>query len=236
MRTPSPTRTSLPVRPWRYAYCAVAALALGLHVNAAGQQQQPTPSPTPQTTPTAAAETIVFFRHGEKPPNGLGQLTCRGLNRALALPPVLLAKFGRPDYLFAPNPAVKVRDGTLEGYDYIRPLATIEPTAIYLGMPVNTDFGYDAIGPLAHELTQPHYAGKLIFVAWEHRMLDEMVKRLMIRFGGNGAEVPPWPADDYDSLYVLRIDRHNAANPISFTHDHEGLDGLSADCPESKRP
>ena len=235
MRTPSPTRTSLPVRPWRYAYCAVAALALGLHVNAAGQQQ-PTPSPTPQTTPTAAAETIVFFRHGEKPPNGLGQLTCRGLNRALALPPVLLAKFGRPDYLFAPNPAVKVRDGTLEGYDYIRPLATIEPTAIFLGMPVNTDFGYDAIGPLAHELTQPRYAGKLIFVAWEHLKLEVVVKDLLRTFGGNPKEVPSWPGGDYDSLYVLRLEQRAAApQAITFTHDHEGLEDLSDDCPEPKR-
>jgi len=36
-----------------------------------------------------AEETIVFFRHGEKPSAGLGQLTCQGLNRALALPDVL---------------------------------------------------------------------------------------------------------------------------------------------------
>ena len=26
-------------------------------------------------------KTIVFFRHGEKPSGGLGQLTCQGLNR-----------------------------------------------------------------------------------------------------------------------------------------------------------
>ena len=36
-------------------------------------------------------ETIVCIRHGEKPLLGLGQLTCKGLNRALALPQVLLA-------------------------------------------------------------------------------------------------------------------------------------------------
>ena len=54
-----------------------------------------------------AEETIVFFRHGEKPAGGLGQLTCQGLNRALALPGVLLDKFGTPDYLYAPNPAVE---------------------------------------------------------------------------------------------------------------------------------
>jgi hypothetical protein len=39
-------------------------------------------------------ETIVCVRHGEKPPGSFGQLTCRGLNRSLALPDVLLKKFG----------------------------------------------------------------------------------------------------------------------------------------------
>ena len=40
------------------------------------------------SAPAVAAEreTIVFMRHGEKPPEGLGQLDCQGLNRALALP------------------------------------------------------------------------------------------------------------------------------------------------------
>src|SRR5580692_7372024 len=53
-------------------------------------------------------ETIVCIRHGEKPPGGLGQLNCRGLNRALALPDVLLKKFGTPQFIFAPNPMHKV--------------------------------------------------------------------------------------------------------------------------------
>lgn len=38
-----------------------------------------------------AETTIVIIRHGEKPSAGLGQLSCQGLNRALALPQVLLA-------------------------------------------------------------------------------------------------------------------------------------------------
>src|SRR4051812_22553891 len=57
-----------------------------------------------------ADETIVFFRHGEKPSGGYGQLTCQGFNRALALPHVLTGKFGTPDVLYAPSPAVKVTD------------------------------------------------------------------------------------------------------------------------------
>ena len=84
-----------------------------------------------------ADQTIVFFRHGEKPSGGYGQLTCQGLNRALALPGVLAAGFGRPNYLYAPDPTVKVPDAAGSFY-YVRPLATIEPTAIRFGMPVST--------------------------------------------------------------------------------------------------
>jgi len=36
-----------------------------------------------------AEETIVFMRHGEKPSDGYGQLTCQGFNRSLAIPTVL---------------------------------------------------------------------------------------------------------------------------------------------------
>jgi hypothetical protein len=87
---------------------------------------------------TQTVETIVSIRHGEKPPGGLGQLTCRGLNRALALPTVLLAKYGSPQFVFAPNPTQKVDGKGHNEYFYVRPLATIEPTAIRCGLPVNT--------------------------------------------------------------------------------------------------
>src|SRR5436305_74785 len=81
-------------------------------------------------------ETIVIMRHAEKPPGGLGQLTCQGLNRAIALPKVLNSKFGKPDFIFAPNPAVQVNEGGGKGkFYYVRPLATIEPTAISYSMP-----------------------------------------------------------------------------------------------------
>ena len=55
-------------------------------------------------------ETIVLVRHGEKPADGLGQLNCQGLNRALALPAVIGKLFGRPDAVFAPDPAQSKED------------------------------------------------------------------------------------------------------------------------------
>jgi hypothetical protein len=73
----------------------------------------------------AADERIVFVRHGEKPRDGLGQLNCRGLNRALALPAFIAAQFGKPDAIFAPNPADQKNDNG-KPYDYVRPLITIE--------------------------------------------------------------------------------------------------------------
>jgi hypothetical protein len=180
----------------------------------------------------STTETIVIFRHGEKPEKGLGQLTCRGLNRALALPAVLDAKFGRPDYLFAPDPAVQVHDGLFGEYSYVRPLATIEPTAIRLGMNVNAQIGYTDIDKLEAELTQPKYASAKIFVAWEHVYEERLTKHLLNRFGGDASKVPSWPNSEFDMIYVVRIVRSGGKTTATFTLDHEGLDNkLSDQCP-----
>src|SRR5213079_2990596 len=144
-------------------------------------------------------QTIVFFRHGEKPSGGYGQLTCQGLNRALALPTVLLANYGRPAYLYAPNPAVKISDPAGSFY-YVRPLATIEPLAIKLGLPVNTKYGYNSISTLQPALISSGYANATIFVAWEHLELQKLVQNIMTTYGG-GVTVPAWASTDYDSLY-----------------------------------
>ena len=111
-----------------------------------------------------AEQTIVFFRHGEKPSGGLGQLTCQGLNRALALPSVLIGKFGTPDYLYAPNPAVKMSDPAGSFY-YVRPLATIEPVAIRAGKSVNSRYGYNDITGLRNILVTSAKANATVFVA-----------------------------------------------------------------------
>jgi len=174
-------------------------------------------------------ETLVCIRHCEKPPGGLGQLTCRGLNRALALPNVLLPRYGRPQFFFAPNPAQKV--DSKEGYYYVRPLATIEPTAIRCGLPVNTQFGFQEIKGLEKELKKPAYQNATVFVAWEHGMLDDFAKALVKHHGGDLAQVPPWPDADYDTIFVFKITRDAGKESFSFTIEHEGLNNLSDKCP-----
>jgi len=176
-----------------------------------------------------------MVRHGEKPPGGLGQLTCRGLNRALALPSVLIGRFGKPDFIYAPNPSVQVDDGNPQPtYSYVRPLATIEPTAIRLGMPVNTQIGFLQIAELQQALLQQAYAHSLIFVAWEHLKLYEFAKQMLQSYGTTTAQLPQWPNDDYETIYVFHITRsgNNGAPRATLEIQKEDLGkALSDVCP-----
>jgi hypothetical protein len=204
--------------------CAIS-LVLALVTHLPGQTQQPAEAAD------AKVETIVFIRHAEKPEAGLGQLDCRGLNRALALPTVLVSKFGKLDQIYAPDPTGKVHDpaGT---FDYLRPLATIEPTAVRLGMPVNCDYRYDHIKELETELLSPERLGQVILVVWEHHFLNQMVKDLVQTKGGDPKQVPDWPGSEYDRIDILRIPAGNG--PIAFVQDHENLNHLGDDCPGAK--
>lgn len=177
----------------------------------------------------ADVETIVFLRHGERTAEEIGQLTAKGLNRSLALPEVLLGRFGVPQFIFAPDPARDLVGGHhgMPYSDYVRPLATIEPTAIRCGLPVNTSFGFKEIAGLERELLKPAYRNAVVFVSWEHHYEAMLAAKMIADLGGPAGEVPAWPSRDFDSLYVVRIRREGGKTSVSFTHDHEGLDGVS---------
>ena len=192
----------------------------------------------PGSAQAPSSETIVLLRHGEKPFGGLGQLTCKGLNRALALPSVLIGRYGKPDLLYAPNPSQQVNDGkAVPTYSYVRPLATIEPTAIRLAMPVNTQIGFLQIDELQKELLQPAYAHSLIFVAWEHEKLRDFAVQMLTSYGTNPAQVPEWTNDDYETIYVFHITRsgQNGTPHATLEIQKEGLGNTLSDaCPGSK--
>ena len=179
--------------------------------------------------PAGAEETIVFLRHGEKPSGGLGQLTCQGLNRSLALPSVLIGRYGTPDYVYAPNPNVKMNDPAGSFY-YVRPLATIEPTAIRAGISVNTSAGFTDIASLQTLLIKSSKANATIFVAWEHAYLVKAVQNIMNQYGG-GQTVPAWTTGDYDSLYVVRVTYTSTGITARFDRDSEDLNGQPTGCP-----
>jgi len=178
-----------------------------------------------------AVETIVFIRHGEKPEGGFGQLNCQGLNRALALAPIIAKSFGRPDAIFAPNPSRPKEDaGRL--YDYVRPLATIEPTAIWFGLPVDVSLDFQDKEGLQAALENRRVPDHnvFVFVAWEHRQIAPIVRALLAAHGADAEmvkKVQDWDRKDFDSMYVLTISETKA----TFDQKHEGLDGQPDGCP-----
>ena len=181
---------------------------------------------------TRNREVIVLVRHGEKPPQGLGQLTCRGLNRALLLPGFFAEHFAKPDYIFAPDPSVKATEihGDGRRYDYVRPLETIAPTAIRLGMPIDTQLPYNDPGRLADVLLDAPYRSATVFVAWEHQNLVDFAA-IVLRRMGSSAEVPPWDNSDYDRVFVLTIDWSKPAAELAVRS--EGLKEISDQCPNA---
>jgi hypothetical protein len=176
-----------------------------------------------------AEQTIVFLRHAEKPSAGLGQLTCQGLNRALALPTILISRYGTPDFVYAPNPEMKMSDPGGSFY-YVRPLATIEPTAIRAAKSVNTKYGFTEITGLQSLLIQSTKADSTIFVVWDHVYLPKIVQNIMNQYGG-GVQVPAWTTGDYDSLYVVHVN-YGSTISATFHIDKQGLNGQPTTCPQ----
>jgi hypothetical protein len=179
-----------------------------------------------------AQETIVAIRHAEKPPTSLGQLTCKGLNRALALPKVLIPRYGKPDRIYAPDPGTRVGQLGNLSYSYVRPLMTIEPTAIQLELPVNALIGFKNVGQLRKEILAQENANSVIYLAWEHVYLNEFAKRLLKAYGKDQSAVPDWPNDEYDRIYVFRIKDMDGKKELTFSVESQGLTGsLSDKCP-----
>jgi len=181
-----------------------------------------------------AIERIVCIRHGEKPAGDLGQLDCQGLNRALALPDVLISHYGKADFIFAPLTSLRTKKNA-PSYSYIRPLMTIEPTAIRLGLPVNARFAFDDIDGLTGELAAPAYQRALVFVAWEHTELVEILRKLFSSLGADPGVIPHWEGDDFDSIYMVTVRSENGKRTIAFQHDHEGLNGMKTDCQQAEK-
>ena len=178
--------------------------------------------------PLAHADTtIIILRHAEKPELGLGQLSCRGLNRSLALAPLLLKRYGEPIVIYAPNPAIKKSDKGII-YAYIRPLATIEPLAIRSGLPINIDFGMEDTAQLAQALLTRTEGTQI--VSWEHHLAEKLAKELLTASGGDPTVVSTWNDTDFESIYRINIYGIGKERQAKFIHEYEGLSKLSDQC------
>jgi len=183
--------------------------------------------------PVNGTQTLVFLRHAEKPGEGLGQLNCQGLNRALDLATLLPERFGNADYVFAANPTREVEEGSQDqSYSYIRPLMTITPSAIRLGLPVNIDFAANDTDELAEELLSDKYRNATVYTAWSHGYLPELINAVAGKaLGEDHVITEDWSGDDFDSLYVLTLTWHDGKASLLSRSVRQGLNGGAHSCP-----
>lgn len=169
-----------------------------------------------------AETTVAFLRHGEKPEAPTGQITCKGFNRALALPALLLARFGMPDAIYASAPKENKPGSSL------CPLTTILPTAIQAERPVVLKYHATQTDGLVSDILSSSSQHKEVFVSWEHKNLVMAAKVLMKRTGGDPEQISSWPGQDFDSLYIVRLNAQGRFE--SFNKEAEGRNGVSDLC------
>lgn len=168
-----------------------------------------------------AERTFVFFRHAEKQMNFSGQLSCQGLNRALRLPGVLVPRYGKPDELYASAP-IEEKEGSS-----LRAVATLMPLAIQLAKSIDLQFhARDTHALVSRLLASDNH--QITYIAWEHDHLVDAVKELVASRGGESAQIPSISSFDYDSIYLVKLDKQNRFK--SFTLEKEGLNHLSTEC------
>jgi hypothetical protein len=160
---------------------------------------------------TGSETKIIFIRHGEKPEKG-GNLTCKGLNRALLLPAVIKNKFGIPDYTYVPT--LKMADKT----SHARMFETVVPLAVRYNLIINSKFDEKDKSGIATEIKGEKGT---ILVVWEHSMIADIVHELGITSELN------WPGDDYNSIWIVTF---NNGKP-TLTKDNEGVNP-SDECPD----
>ncbi|HEY0288002.1 MAG TPA: hypothetical protein VGC62_13465 [Pseudomonas sp.] len=220
-----PSASSRPLR--RFAYLllpivlmcsAVLLFSVGRGVNA---------------EPKNGIQTLVFLRHAEKPDMGLGQLNCQGLNRAIDLSTLLPKEFGNANFIFAANPSRHVEEGEGDhSYSYLRPLMTVGPSAIKLGLPVNIDFAANDTSDLADELMRDKYHDATIYTAWSHGYLPELINKVAEEASGKKVRLlDDWVGDDFDSVSVLTLKWVNGKASLEYENYKQNLNDGAVGCP-----
>ncbi|WP_397448047.1 histidine phosphatase family protein [Pseudomonas sp. NA-150] len=207
-------------RPLLLSALVVSAVVLGFSLST-------------QAETADGTQTLVFMRHAEKPEDGLGQLNCQGLNRSIALSGLLPKLFGDANYIFAANPTRHVEEGPNDAsFAYLRPLLTISPSAIKLGLPVNIDFSANDVSDLASELLRDKYHSAIVYTAWSNGYLPKLINEVVSDATGKKHKiVDDWASDDFDSLVVVSLVWHDGKATVTHKVVPQQLNGGSLVCP-----
>lgn len=174
---------------------------------------------TIRVAPKAPVLRVILIRHGEKPDEG-DNLSCTGLNRALALPAVLNRLMPNPpDYTYVPLIGTDSKNTSTA-----RMFQTVTPYAVQHNLVVNSDYLVDNTAGIAKELR--HQRGTALLV-WEHNNIPKIAKALGI------AAPLEWLDADFDSVWTIDFSdggRKGKAKHPTLTKTRQHIQP-SATCP-----
>jgi hypothetical protein len=154
---------------------------------------------------------VVLIRHAEKPDNG-ENLSCKGLNRSLALPGVLYPRFGLPDFTYV----AAIRAGS--SANHARMLETVVPFAVKYGLTISDKYDEDDVAGLAKDVLKKEGT---VLIVWDHSRLESVARAL-----GVVDNTLTWSTDDYDGIWVITYSKGVA----QLDKQREGLTP-AAGCP-----
>jgi hypothetical protein len=139
---------------------------------------------------------VLIIRHAEKPgdpfddqPSDGPDLSDVGKVRAEMLAAYIPAEFGRPDYIFA------ARTSSISS----RPVETVTPLAVSLGVPIESDFADRDVEIVAGEILKSRkYRGSKVLVCWHHRYIPGLAAALGVHH-----EPIPWPGNMFDRVWMI---------------------------------
>jgi hypothetical protein len=168
-----------------------------------------------QNVPPGIVLRVVIIRHGEKPDKG-NNLSCAGLNRALALPVVLDTVTGKPAFTYVP----KIKVGTTTSSD--RMFQTVTPFAVQQNLNINSDFKETDVKDAAKDvLTRKG----MVLMVWEHSNIPPLAKAL-----GVPGKLK-WHGTDFDSIWIIDfVSTKKGLKFKSFSVKQENINP-SATCP-----
>ena len=152
------------------------------------------------------ATRIILMRHAEKTGEADDRdLSERGQCRAAILATALPAAFGQIDAIIAAKSSERS----------VRPLRTVEPLAIALGLAVLQNWDASNYSELASLLeSDGRFNGQQVLICWRHKSIHKLAMAL------GTANISPWPETDY--VHIVAIQRHPA---FAVTWYRQWLDG-----------
>jgi hypothetical protein len=178
-------------------------------------------------------ETVYLVRHAEAHPKSWwedGNYIGAGQWRALDLPYALRGKI-QPTLVYSIDPAQVTSGSTStqgDFYSYVRTNLTVLPYAIANNLPYNLAASFELLDHNAPQLTSNfffnggQFSNQTVLVGWEHDHIPPTVLALLTSYNA-GPPPPPWPDDDYDTVWTVKLDANG-----NLSVDNATCEGISS--------